>query len=145
MFDTLFPVPTLYLHILKAAPSIMHYLHILCFTLTAAYGVNIRWQTTGVDCHSPKVWDCCKSSHEAVVKDNAVFTNLPVDRYVVEVYGFRQGGCQAEETAVTSIASEPTFTMSGMAAVSWSTSEAYPRVLEEQQQQQQQILRTQRV
>ena len=146
MFDTLVPVPTLYLHILKTAPSIMHYLHILValvrFTLTAAYDVNIRWQTTGLDCHSPKVWDCCKSSREAVVKDNAVFTNLPVDRYVVEVYGFRQGGCQAEETAVTSIASEPTFTMSGMAAVSWSTSGAYPRVPEEQQQP---ILRIQRV
>ncbi|KAL8923748.1 MAG: hypothetical protein Q9172_002994 [Xanthocarpia lactea] len=147
MFDTLVPVPTLYLHILKAVPSIMHYLHILValvpFTLTAAQDVNIHWENTTVDCHSAKVWDCCKSLPQEVFKDNAVFTNLPVHGYVVKVYGYRQGGCQAEEIPVTSTALEPTFTMSGMAAVSWSTSEAYPRFPEEQQQQQ--MLRTQKV
>lgn len=103
----------------------MHYPPLLLtlspFTLTASHNVNVKWQTTNQTCNSLKKLDCCRCIDEPHITDNAEFSNLPVDEYRVQIYGWKNGGCSDGETAVTSEAPQPTFTMKGVTAVAWDT------------------------
>ena len=140
------------LHHTKTASTNMHYLPLLFimspFTLTASHNVNVKWQTTHQICNSLKELECCTSIDDPHITDNAEFSNLPVDKYRVQIYGWKKGGCSTEETAVTSEAPQPTFTMKGVTAVAWDALKkdadaAVEEIEEEEEEEEEGILRVQ--